>query len=201
MYLHGWCRRLRTVPAPGLVVPHRPPGHQCEYSLCLCRRGVEGGVQVSARQLWGTHLAVYVVCQSQRWETHQSSPGRNSEHIVTERLPPSPKRCVIERDSKGLRRWEGSYVAGSQKSWFKFKKTKVVFSKINGLKKKPQDWKAASSMSVTARWHMSVPQWYVTALGWHAIPYFPTVCVTSVCKFYASDIVSGWVFLSELVFY
>lgn len=118
VYLHQGCRRIRTLPAPGLVPPSQAP----RTSVWVQPLPAQGGP--AARQLRATHLAVYVVCQSQRRETHQSSPGRKSKHIVTGRLPPPSERCVTDRDSEGSERggglWAGEddkMLFGKQKSW------------------------------------------------------------------------------------
>lgn len=89
--LHQECRRIKTVPAPGPHSSLTGPQDTSVSAASACTGGP------AARQLWATHSAVYVGCQSQKWETHQASPGRNSKHSVTERLPTSSVRCLIGR--------------------------------------------------------------------------------------------------------
>lgn len=86
--LHQGCRRMRTVPAPGLVPPSQAP----RTSVWAQPLPARGGP--AARQLSAPRWAVYVVRQSQRRETHQSSPGRKKQaHCDREAFSAASEMC------------------------------------------------------------------------------------------------------------
>lgn len=116
--LHQGCRRMRTVPAPGLVPPSQAP----RTSVWAQPLPARGGP--AARQLSAPHWAVYVVRQSQRRETHQSSPGRKKQaHCDREASSAASEMC--DRVGGGEEE-RGGNVCKAGRYWFK----KKIFKKV-----------------------------------------------------------------------
>lgn len=115
-HLHRWCRRMKTVPATGPRSSLTGPQDISVSTASACAGGP--GCQTALSH------AFSCLCSLSVTETHQSSPGRNSKHILTGRLPPSPERCVIGRDGRGLR---GGRVAARReregKTWILMQRT------------------------------------------------------------------------------